>query len=67
MNLGRGIAALTAIVFFIGMAGTTAGQTDRPSLPQGVSGPVGDTSTSHAFLASAYLKQPIDLGRYGYV
>jgi hypothetical protein len=67
MNLGRGIAALTAIVFVIGTAGTTVGQTERPSLPEEVTGPVGDTSTSHAFLASAYLMQPIDLGRYGYV
>ncbi len=39
---------------------------EQPSLPD-VRGPIAETASSHAFLSSRRLKQPVDLSKYGYV
>ena len=39
---------------------------EQPALPE-LGARLPETQASHAFLSSAHLKQPLDLGRYGYV
>ena len=44
----------------------TAKRTESAALPK-IEGPLVETATSHAFLASSDLKQPLDLERFGYI
>lgn len=62
VHLGGTIPVRAAIVVTSGMACAT----EQPSPPL-ANGPLANTSTSHALLASEHLKQAIDLRRYGYV
>ena len=55
-----GLVLLTFVMFSVAAAA------HEPALPK-VDGPIPNTSTSHAFLSSDHLKQPIDLSKYGYI
>jgi hypothetical protein len=55
-----GLAPLTFVM------SSVAAAAHEPALPK-VDGPIPNTSTSHAFLSSDHLKQPIDLSKYGYI
>src|SRR5689334_18498787 len=41
-------------------------QAEQPAMPH-LGARLQETSTSHAFLSSAHLNKPLDLGRYGYI
>jgi len=60
-----GILLGLAVVPVGGTGSTIRGEKEQPALPK-VSGPLAETAVSHAFLASAHLKQPLDLERFGY-
>lgn len=55
-----GILLGLAVVPVGGTGSTIRGEKEQPALPK-VSGPLAETAVSHAFLASAHLKQPLDL------
>ena len=48
------------------LASLATAQAEQPALPK-VEGPIAESASSHAFLSSAHLKQPIDLSKYGYI
>ncbi len=48
------------------LASLATAQAEQPSLPK-IEGPIAESPSSHAFLSSAHLKQPIDLSKYGYI
>mgnify|MGYP006186440903 CR=1 FL=1 len=56
-------AASSAVVFALL---SSAGFAQNLELPQ-LSGPLAETSGSHAFLSSAHQSVPVDLQAYGYV
>ena len=59
-----GILLLLAITQIAAMP-ATVNQTEQPALPK-IVGPLAETTTSHALLASAHLVQPLDLEKLGY-
>ncbi|MGH9641662.1 MAG: alpha/beta hydrolase domain-containing protein, partial [Terriglobales bacterium] len=64
MNFVR--LVVVAAVFVTAMTSVTPKTTEQPTVP-GISGPLAETPTSHAFLASAFQKRPLYLGKLGYI
>src|ERR1039458_5187499 len=60
-----GILSCLAVPLVGGTGSTIRKEKEQPALPK-VLGPLAETAASHAFLASAHLKQPLDLERLGY-
>ena len=55
-----------AFLLFACLLYSASANADQPTLPK-ISGPIAETPSSHAFLSSEHLNEPLDLIKYGYV